>query len=68
MVSPVDYLERSSLMIIAAMLGMTPAATAHGIGSDVEKPFATVTCRRSSIDAVLDFALDAISLPDRRES
>jgi cobalt-zinc-cadmium resistance protein CzcA len=30
------------MMIIAALLGMVPAATAHGIGSDVQKPLATV--------------------------
>src|SRR5262249_444296 len=30
------------MMIIAALLGMMPAATAHGIGSDVQKPLATV--------------------------
>ena len=30
------------MMIIVAMLGMVPAAMATGIGSDVQRPLATV--------------------------
>jgi len=30
------------LLIVVAMLGMIPAALAHGIGSDIQRPLATV--------------------------
>jgi len=30
------------MMIVVAMLGMVPAATATGVGSDVQRPLATV--------------------------
>ena len=30
------------MMVLAALLGMVPAATASGIGSDIQRPLATV--------------------------
>ena len=30
------------MLILVAMLGMIPAALAHGIGSDIQRPLATV--------------------------
>jgi cobalt-zinc-cadmium resistance protein CzcA len=30
------------LLIVVALLGMMPAARAHGIGSDIQRPLATV--------------------------
>jgi len=30
------------MMVLAALLGMVPAATAFGIGSDIQRPLATV--------------------------
>ncbi len=30
------------MLIVVALLGMVPAATAHGIGSDIQRPLATV--------------------------
>ena len=40
------------MMIVVAMLGMIPAARATGIGSDVQRPLATVVVGGLLIDAV----------------
>ena len=37
-----DQLRPLLLMIVVALLGMVPAALATGIGSDVQRPLATV--------------------------
>jgi len=50
MASLLDAVTRGSLnqvrpvlmMVLAALLGMVPAATAIGIGSDIQRPLATV--------------------------
>jgi cobalt-zinc-cadmium resistance protein CzcA len=52
------------MMIIAALLGMLPAATALGIGSDVQKPLATVLVG-AAFNAVSDLANHASSVLDR---
>jgi cobalt-zinc-cadmium resistance protein CzcA len=60
------------LLIVVAMLGMLPAATARGIGSDIQRPLATVVIGGLSSTLLLTlFALPAIyvlahSLPGRR--
>jgi cobalt-zinc-cadmium resistance protein CzcA len=60
------------LLIVVAMLGMLPAATARGIGSDIQRPLATVVIGGLTSTLLLTlFALPAIyvlahSLPGRR--
>jgi cobalt-zinc-cadmium resistance protein CzcA len=49
------------MMIIVAMLGMVPAARASGIGSDVQRPLATVVVGGLLSTLVLSlFALPAL--------
>ena len=40
------------MMIVVALLGMVPAARASGIGSDVQRPLATVVVGGSAFYAV----------------
>ena len=60
------------LLIVVAMLGMLPAAIARGIGSDIQRPLATVVIGGLTSTLLLTlFALPAIyvlahSLPRRR--
>ena len=60
------------LLIVVAMLGMLPAAIARGIGSDIQRPLATVVIGGLTSTLLLTlFALPAIyvlahSLPGRR--
>ncbi len=50
------------MMVIVAMLGMVPAATASGVGSDVQRPLATVVVGGLCSTLVLTlFALPALS-------
>ena len=48
------------MMILVAMFGMIPAATAKGIGSDVQRPLATVVV--GGLISTLMLALLALSL------
>jgi cobalt-zinc-cadmium resistance protein CzcA len=49
------------MMIVVAMLGMVPAARASGIGSDVQRPLATVVVGGLLSTLVLTlFALPAL--------
>jgi len=49
------------MMIVVAMLGMVPAASAMGIGSDVQRPLATVVVGGLPSTLVLTlFALPAL--------
>jgi heavy metal efflux system protein len=60
------------LLIVVAMLGMLPAAIARGIGSDIQRPLATIVIGGLTSTLLLTlFALPAIyvlahSLPGRR--
>jgi heavy metal efflux system protein len=60
------------LLIVVAMLGMLPAAIARGIGSDIQRPLATVVIGGLTSTLLLTLvALPAIymlahSLPGRR--
>jgi cobalt-zinc-cadmium resistance protein CzcA len=40
------------LMVVVALLGMVPAARAAGIGSDVQRPLATVVVGGTAVDSV----------------
>jgi cobalt-zinc-cadmium resistance protein CzcA len=57
------------MMIIVAMLGMVPAALASGVGSDVQRPLATVVVGGLCSTLLLTlFALPALSwIRARRE-
>jgi cobalt-zinc-cadmium resistance protein CzcA len=49
------------LLIVVAMLGMLPAAIARGIGSDIQRPLATVVIGGLTLTLLLTlFALPAI--------
>jgi heavy metal efflux system protein len=60
------------LLIVVAMLGMLPAAIARGIGSDIQRPLATIVIGGLTSTLLLTlFELPAIyvlahSLPGRR--
>ena len=47
------------MMILVALLGMVPAARASGIGSDVQRPLATVVVG----GLASTFALSLVALP-----
>jgi Cu/Ag efflux pump CusA len=44
------------ILIVVAALGMLPAALAHGIGSDIQRPLATVVVGGVDIDSTADAA------------
>ena len=44
------------MLIVVAMLGMIPAAIATGIGSDIQRPLATVIVGGLGVDAAVDAA------------
>jgi cobalt-zinc-cadmium resistance protein CzcA len=57
------------MMIVVAMLGMVPAARATGVGSDVQRPLATVVVGGLCSTLVLTLlALPALSLIAARRS
>jgi cobalt-zinc-cadmium resistance protein CzcA len=49
------------ILIVVALLGMLPAATANGIGSDVQRPLATVVV--GGLSSTLTLTLLALCPP-----
>jgi cobalt-zinc-cadmium resistance protein CzcA len=42
MTNNISKVQAESLLVLVALLGMIPAATATGIGSDIQRPMATL--------------------------